>query len=778
MMSPAATHPPMDSFEFDHAYQQAQAALQAGNWPLARTRLTTLRDTLQRTEANPPQQAACLALLGRVHWKALDLAASQACWQQAVQLDAQPAWQGWLAEAEQLLARQASGALSLAQPPSAELPQAVKLAHQQALLTPNSVEALCRLGTVLVVHQRMAEAVVYFERALVLAPEHAQVANNLGHCYLQQKRYVTARNLLQHTLARHPDDLHVQINLANALAQCGELDEALAMHQRVLQRQPDDMATLVNLATLQIRRQAFASAQGYLDQVLSRQPDHLDALSAQVDAWRFQHQFEATISLLEQLMVRQPTVAQHPRRLGSALRQLGRHASAIAAYQQALALDPGDSDTYSNLLLTLQYAPGYSPEAVFDWHRGFGLRYERPRPTPRQHNNSAHPQRRLRVGWVSGDFNSHPVAYFILPVWSERHRQQFDCIAYDTSLNPDAVTEQLRPLADVWRRVRGATSMELARQIQQDQIDILIDLSGHTGGHRLLAFAHHPAPVQVSWLGYADTSGLSRIHWRISDGHGDPAGAEARYTERLWRLPEVFCCYRPMVRQPALRHRADYAVQPTPALQHGQITFGCCNNYAKITDDMIALWSRLLHRVAGSRLLLELAGIQHGQARTELQARFAQHGIAATRLQLEERDSRWQYLRYHQIDIALDPFPANGGTSSCDVLWMGVPLVTLAGTRFVSRMGVSLLHAVGHPEWVAQDQADYLDIAARLAADIPALNAIRLALRGEMEASRLMDEAGFTRQFEAALRGMWQAWCAQQTGQPLPDQGHEAAICG
>lgn len=778
MMSPAATHPPTDSFEFDHAYQQAQAALQAGNWPLARTRLTTLRDTLQRTEANPPQQAACLALLGRVHWKALDLAASQACWQQAVQLDAQPAWQGWLAEAEQLLARQASGALSLAQPSNAELPQAVKLAHQQALLTPNSVEALCRLGTVLVVHQRMAEAVAYFERALVLAPEHAQVANNLGHCYLQQKRYVTARNLLQHTLARHPDDLHVQINLANALAQCGELDEALAMHQRVLQRQPDDMATLVNLATLQIRRQAFASAQGYLDQVLSRQPDHLDALSAQVDAWRFQHQFEAAITLLQHLAKRQPKAVLHPRRLGSALRQLGQHTAAIAAYQQALALDPSDMDTYSNLLLTLQYTPDRQAEEVFRWHREFGERYERPCPMLTPHGNAAEPNRRLRIGWVSGDFKSHPVAYLILPVWTERDHSQFEYFAYDTNLNPDNVTQQLYPLADHWRRVRGATPAELARLIQQDAIDILIDLSGHTDGNRLLAFARKPAPVQVTWAGYADTSGLSRIDWRITDAQGDPPGVEWRYTEKLWRMPDVFCCYRPMVRMPELRWHPDYAVHPTPALREGHITFGCCNNYAKITDGIIALWSQLLHRVADSCLLLELAGIQHGQAREQLLSRFALHGIGPDRLQLEERDSRLQYLRYHQIDIALDPSPANGGNSTCDVLWMGTPLVTLPGERFVSRLGVSLLTAVGHPEWLARDSTDYLDIAARLAADIPALNAIRLALRGEMEASRLMDEAGFTRQFEAALRGMWQAWCAQQTGQPLPDQDDQTNRCG
>lgn len=763
-----------DSFKFDHAYQQAQAALRAGNWPLARTRLTTLRDTLQTANADPRQQAACLALLGRAHWKALDLAASQACWQQALHLDAQPEWQGWLAEAEQLLARQASGALRLAQPASAEQRQAVRLAHQQALLTPDSVDALCRLGTALVVHQRVADATAYFERALALAPTHAQAANNLGHCYLQQKRYVAARNLLQHTLAHHPDDLHVQINLANALAQCGELEAALALHEQVLQRQPEDMATLVNLATLQIRRQAFASAQGYLDQVLSRQPDHLEALSAQVDAWRFQHQFEAAIALLEQLAARQLNTAVHPRRLGSALRQLGQHTAAIAAYQQALALDPDDMDTYSNLLLTLQYAPGYSPEEVFDWHRGFGLRYERPCPMLTPHGNAAEPNRRLRIGWVSGDFKSHPVAYLILPVWAEHDSNQFDYFAYDTNLNPDTVTQQLYPLVDHWRRVRGAAPAELARLIQQDGIDILIDLSGHTDGNRLLTFAHKPAPVQVTWAGYADTSGLSRIDWRITDTQGDPLGVEWRYTEKLWRMPDVFCCYRPMVRMPELRRHPNYAVQPTPALSQGYITFGCCNNYAKITDAIIALWAQLLHRVADSRLLLELAGIQHGQAREQLLSRFARHGISTDRLQLEERDSRLQYLRYHQIDIALDPSPANGGNSTCDVLWMGTPLVTLLGKRFVSRLGVSLLTAVGHPEWVAQDQADYLDIAARLAADIPALNAIRLALRAEMEASRLMDEAGFTRQFEAALRGMWQTWCTQQAELPQPDQADEA----
>lgn len=745
----------------DTLYRQALGLLRAGNWPAALHCCQQAIEQLRQDDPpDAPRLAACLAQAGRAHWHHLALADSRECWAESLNWQDSTVVRGWLDEAERLLARQQAGETP---PPAPEMdnPQALRLAYQAALLAPQDAPGLTRLGTLLMLHQRDAEAASYLARSLEIDPAQAQAASNLGLSLLNRKQYAQARSVLENALAQYPDDLHIQINLANALAQCGELAAAIDMHARVLARQPDDVHTLVNLASLEIRRHDYAQAQTYLDQALALAPQHSGALSAQADAWRFQHHFEPAIALLRTLGEREPQVAHHPRRLGSALRMLGRHAEAMAAYQRALDIEPGDADTYSNLLLALQYSPGYTPEQVFAWHRGFGERYEAPLPLPRHFPHSRQPERRLRVGWVSGDFNAHPVAYFVLPLWSALDRVQFESFAYDTSLTADSVTERLQAHVDHWRRVRGLTHEELARQIAHDRIDILIDLSGHTGGHRLPTFARKPAPVQAAWLGYADTTGLSRIDWRLSDPYGDPDGAEARYTERLWRLPEVFCCYQPMVRMPELRDSPDYAVQPTPALANGHITFGCCNNYSKITNEVIALWARLLHAAPQARLLLELAGISHEASRDELLARFAVHGIDAGRLQLEDRHPAWQYKRYHQIDICLDPFPATGGTSSCDLLWMGVPLVTLAGERFASRLGVSLLNAVGHAEWIAADADAYVDIALGLAAEVTALDAIRQEMRPRMEASPLMDAERFAGHFADALRGMWRDWCAQ-----------------
>ena len=742
----------------DSLYRQALSLLRAGAWPAALACCQQAIEQLRQDDPpDAPRLAACLAQAGRAHWHHLALADSRACWAESLSWQDSEVVRGWLDEAERLLARQASGEAPPSAPDMSE-PQALKLAYQAALLAPEDALALSRLGTLLMLRQRDAEAASYLARSLEIDPGQAQAAGNLGLSLLNRKEYAQARAVLADAFARHPDDIHIQINLANALAQCGELAAAIDMHARVLARQPDDVHTLVNLATLEIRRHDYAQAQGYLDRALKLAPQHSGALSAQADAWRFQHHFEPAIEVLRTLGEREPQVAHHPRRLGSALRMLGRHAEAMAAYQLALTLDPADMDTYSNLLLTLQYAPGGSSADIFVWHRGFGERYEAPLPKPLRYPHRRDPQRRLRVGWVSGDLNAHPVAYFMLPLWSWLPRDEFEHYAYDTSLTSDTVTLALQAQVDVWRRVRGLTPKALAQQIADDRIDILLDLSGHTGGNRLMTFARKPAPVQATWLGYPDSTGLARVDWRLTDPLGDPDGAEARYTERLWRLPEVFCCYRPMVRMPELRDSPEYAVQPTPALANGYITFGCCNNYSKLTHEVIALWAQLLQRAPDARLLLELAGISHGGARAELLARFAEHGIAPQRLQLEERDPAWQYRRYHQIDIALDPFPANGGTSSCDLLWMGAPLVTLAGERFVSRMGVSLLNAIGHPEWIAADADAYLDIAVNLAADVDALNATRLGLRAEVESSPLMDEPRFAEHFAQALRGMWQDW--------------------
>jgi predicted O-linked N-acetylglucosamine transferase (SPINDLY family) len=266
--------------------------------------------------------------------------------------------------------------------------------------------------------------------------------------------------------------------------------------------------------------------------------------------------------------------------------------------------------------------------------------------------------------------------------------------------------------------------------------------------------------VQVTWLGYPGTTGLSAMDYRITDRHAEPPGLTEQYSiEKLWRLDAMFCVYRPCAAQPGRRHAPELAVRPTPALENGHITFGSINNIAKITPAVVAVWARILHAVPGARLLLEARGFDSGDMRSDFEARFAAHGITRERLVLLERKPEQQYVLYHKIDIALDPFPCNGGTTTCDALWMGVPVIALAGTAFAARMGVTMVDNLGRPEWAARDEDGYVRLACGLAADAAGLNAIRLGLRAEVEKSPLRDEAGFTRSLEAAYRGMWLAWC-------------------
>jgi len=470
-----------------------------------------------------------------------------------------------------------------------------------------------------------------------------------------------------------------------------------------------------------------------------------------------------TQKLAKDLTKNAPDMAELHGNLANVQKDLGELDAALAGFSHAIRLKPAQADTWHNLLLTLQYADHARAADCAHWHRAFAEQFEAPwRGRVAAHPNSREPERRLRVGWVSADFCNHSVSYFTLPLLqalAARPDLGLELYGYSQVLVHDPLSKQLEACCTKWRHVLGLNDDELEDCIRRDQIDILIDLSGHTANNRLPVFARKPAPVQVGWLGYPDSSGLTHIDWRITDRHGDPEGADEYYSEKLWRLPEVFCCYRPMIRFPEKRQHPDYAVWPTPALETGYLTFGCCNNIAKLTPTTLKLWAKVLHAVPNSRLLLELAGLEQSTLSHKLLADFAALDVPAERLQLIHRDRAWQYRRYQQIDIALDPFPANGGTSSCDVLWMGVPLVTLSGERFVSRLGASLLHAVGHPEWIAHTAEEYVQIAQRLAADVPALNAIREGLRAETEASPLMDEAGFAEVFAGALRGMWREWC-------------------
>lgn len=602
--------------------------------------------------------------------------------------------------------------------------------YRQALaLDPNRVDTHYNLSALLYEQGRRREAEPPCRRALELRPNYPAALNNLANMLRERGELGEAEAVCRQALALKPDYVLAHNNLGIILHGQDRSDEAEASYRRALALAPTDLKSLNNLGNL-------LKSRGRLNEA--------------ADCYR---------AALQQA----PDMAELHGNLANVQKDLGELDAALAGFSHAIRLKPAQADTWHNLLLTLQYADHARAADCAHWHRAFAEQFEAPwRGRVAAHPNSRDPERRLRVGWVSADFCNHSVSYFTLPLLqalAARPDLGLELYGYSQTLVHDPLSKQLEACCAKWRHVLGLNDDELEDCIRRDQIDILIDLSGHTANNRLPVFARKPAPVQVGWLGYPDSSGLTHIDWRITDRHGDPEGADVHYSERLWRLPEVFCCYRPMIRFPEKRQHPDYAVWPTPALETGYLTFGCCNNIAKLTPTTLKLWAKVLHAVPNSRLLLELAGLEQSTLSHKLLADFAALDVPAERLQLIHRDRAWQYRRYQQIDIALDPFPANGGTSSCDVLWMGVPLVTLSGERFVSRMGATLLHAVGHPEWIAHTAEEYVQIAQRLAADVPALNAIREGLRAETEASPLMDEAGFAEVFAGALRGMWREWC-------------------
>jgi predicted O-linked N-acetylglucosamine transferase (SPINDLY family) len=371
----------------------------------------------------------------------------------------------------------------------------------------------------------------------------------------------------------------------------------------------------------------------------------------------------------------------------------------------------------------------------------------------RPHTNDCSPDRRLRIGYVSPDFRSHPVGTFLLPLLESHDHQGFEIFCYSSVRVPDAITARCRAQADVWRDALGMSDEQLAGAIRDDRIDVLVDLTMHMADNRLLVFARKPAPVQVTYLAYCGTTGLAAMDYRLTDPYLDPPGRdEPFYCERSVRLPETYWCYRPVIEtSPA---------ETLPASGTGQIVFGSLNNFCKVSDASLAAWSRLLQAVPGSRLLLHAHAGSHRQRVCTL---LAGQGVAAERLELIDFLPAGDYFDvYRRIDVALDPFPYGGGTTTCDALWMGVPVVSLAGATAVGRGGLSILSNVGLPDLVARDPGEYVEIAARLAGDLPRLRELRAALRDRMRKSPLMDAPRFARNVEAAYRRMWKEWCAAE----------------
>jgi len=482
-------------------------------------------------------------------------------------------------------------------------------------------------------------------------------------------------------------------------------------------------------------------------------PEFVEAVFGLGNAFCDQYRYAEAIAAFENAIRIRPSMAFAHNNLGHVLQRQGRLAEALASFKAAVTIQPDFLEAWQNYLFSLNYVAGYSPQEIYDEHLKFGAWLEGACQKQGIAEGSARASKRLKIGYVSPDFRAHAVAYFIEPVLVHHDHEQFEVYCYYNHSVADGVTLRLKSMADHWRDISGTSDDDVAKRVREDGIDILVDLAGHTAGGRLRTFARKPAPVQATWLGYTCTTGLAAMDYRISDVYADPVGmSEPYYSETLYRLPDTFVCYRPQLDAPK--------VGGLPASTNGYITFGSFNNLAKLTPEVRALWSRVLLAVPRSRLMLKTKGLNDVQMRRQLVADFALHGLAEDRLILVAWDDSYsEHLnRYNQVDIGLDPCPCNGGTTSFDAMWMGVPVLTLAGDRFISRMGVSMLTNLGLTELIAATSEEYVAIAASLAADLDRVAALRAGLRERMANSPLTDEKQFALNLEQAYKKMWATW--------------------
>lgn len=611
------------------------------------------------------------------------------------------------------------------------------------------------LGRILQAGGLASEAQACFERVIQLRPSDAPGYVNLGNIQCGLGQLAAAIDSYRLALARAPDCLEALVNLGFVLRRQGRLDEAAATLRAALEAEPRSPEALLNLGAALQDQGDDAAAVELFAEALRLRPEMAEGHHNLGLSRKRQGRCGEAIDCFRQALRLKPHYAEAAEGLAAALFAQGRVREAVAGFRRALRLKPAPA-AHSSLVACLNYLGAGKPAAILEEHHRWARRHA-DLPAPPRHENSRDSERNLRVGYVSSDFRTHSVAFFFGPILEAHHRPAFQCFCYSGVARPDAVTERLRALADVWREVRHLSHAELAELVRQDRIDILVDLGGHTIDNRLPAFALQPAPIQAGYLGYPNTTGLRQMDYRITDAWADPAGvSESLYTEELIRLPSGFLCYRPFADAPP--------VADLPALRSGIFTFGSFNHLAKVTPELVAAWSEILRAAPDSRLLLKAQGLQDEAARQRLLDLFWARAIPPERLALiPPAASLLAHLEsYHQVDLALDTFPYNGTTTTCEALWMGAPVVTLAGSAHAGRVGVSLLERVGMPELIAESVEAYIDLAVRLSRDRQRLEAWRAGFRARVGRSPLVDAGRFIAELEDAYRAMWRRWCAGQ----------------
>lgn len=641
--------------------------------------------------------------------------------------------------------------LGMAYAQSEQLDEAVASFRKAVALQPNHPQLHNNLGTALKEQGKLDEAAAAFENAIRLKPDYALAYNNLGNVLHARGQLDLAAQCLNNALALNPDYVDARNNLGDVLEQQGKLDDAAACYQAVLARGATDLRALNNLGNVYRTQGKFNEAESLFLKALDLDPSTAETHSNLGFTYFNQGKLAEAADCFRRAIALKPGLAIAHRNLGAALNGLGQYDDALDAVRKALEFSPQDSDAYSTLLFISQFSQKVSQAELLVEHLRFAKRFEAPlKPAWCKHDNIRDPAKRLKIGYVSADFRSHAVAAFIEPVLANHDRSQFEIFCYYNHAQRDKVTERINALVEHWVPCVGLNDDQLTERIRADGIDVVIDLSGHTAGNRMLALARKPAPVQITYLGYPSTSGLSAMDYRITDVYADPPGSEAWYREQLLRLPDSLCVYHPVTAMPK--------VTALPALENGYVTFGSFNNSNKIDTNTITLWAKILSALPSSRLLM--LTVPEGERRESIARQFEQAGVKRSRIDFHGKlPSQDFHAMLTHADIALDPLLITGGTTTCESLWMGVPVVVLSGQRFIHRVGFSFLSSAGLAQYAAATPEDYIKTALDAASNLPRLADLRRSLRDRLQASPLMDPVRFTRHFEHALRHAWQRWC-------------------
>ena len=615
-------------------------------------------------------------------------------------------------------------ALAIQRQRAGRLQEAEQILGQILAVDPNHADALNLLGVIASQTGRNELAEHHIRRAIQLKGSASAFHYTLGVVLQTQRKLDDAIQSYCKAIALNPNYVEAHSNLGGCFHSQGRLEEAARCYVQAVELKPELVEGHYNLGTVLVAQRRLSEAVGCFRRALELKPDFARAYYD----------------------------------LGSALSDLGLPDEAIAAYQRALEVKPDYADAYSNVLVAMQYMPDVTLAGLLAAHREFDHRFAAPlREHWRPHENDRDPERRLRVGFVSPNFFLLPaIGYFVIRALENLDRAQCETVCYCDWNLPDDATQRFRAAASEWRNVTALTDEELTEQIRADRIDILFDLAGQTAQNRLLVFARKPAPIQVTWGDYVGTTGLAAMDYILADRYEIPAEAEKYYCERVLRMPDDYICYDPPAYAPD--------VSPLPALTHGIVAFGSFNYPAKITSQIVAVWAKIVFRVPQSRLVLKYRGMNDVACADRLAKEFGSLGIDRERVEFQGWSPHEALLAdYGRIDVALDTFAYNGGLTTCEALWMGVPVVTCPGETFASRHSLSHLSNAGLTETIGGSLNEYVEIAVSLAGDMPRLAKLRVNLRQQMAVSPLCDGPRYAKNLMANLRDVWREWC-QRSG--------------